>query len=251
MALHVNAAAPGPPRQLGVLPRAEGDVGRAVPLAQRLQDHGAGGHVDPQRQGLGGVDDLDQARAEELLHRLLEHWQQPRVVGRDAALQGVGPEVEAEDPQVADGDVSRAPLDDLADSGGLGLGGQVHPGADHLVDGLLTARPREDEDDRGQQARPLQGRDDLQSGGRLQPGRAGSPLATARRPSPSGGALPGLRSPGRTATAATVAVLGGATGGGGTPGLLDGLEQLGVERGLPRLLRLPLRLSLLGLVELV
>ena len=138
-------------------------MGRAVPLAQRLQDHGAGGHVDPQRQGLGGVDDLDQARAEELLHRFLEHRQQPRVVGRDAALQGVGPEVEAEDPQVAGGDVSGAPLDDLPDSGRLGLGGQVHPGADHLVDGLLTARPREDEDDRGQQARPLQGRDDLQS----------------------------------------------------------------------------------------
>ena len=136
-------------------------MGRAVPLAQRLQDHGAGGHVDAQRQGLGGVDDLDQARAEELLHRLLEHRQQPRVVGRDAALQGVGPEVEAEDSQVAGGDVGRAPLDDLPDSGRLGLGGQVHPGADHLVDGLLTARPREDEDDRGQQARPLQGRDHL------------------------------------------------------------------------------------------
>ena len=173
------------------------------------------------------------------------------MVGRDAALQGVGPEVEAEDSQVADRDVSRAPLDDLADLGGLGLGGQVHPGADHLVDGLLAARPGEDEDDRGQQARPLQGRDDLQSGGRLQPGRAGSPLATARRPSASGGALPGLRSPGRTATAATVAVLGGATGGGGTPGLLDGLEQFGVERGLPRLLRLPLQLGLLGLLGLV
>ena len=83
------------------------------------------------------------------------------MVGRDAALQGVGPEVEAEDPQVTDGDVSGAPLDDLADSGRLGLGGQVHPGADHLVDGLLTARPREDEDDRGQQARPFQGRDHL------------------------------------------------------------------------------------------
>ena len=176
------------------------------------------------------------------------------MVGRDAALQGVGPEVEAEDSQVADRDVSRAPLDDLADPGGLGLGGQVHPGVDHLVDGLLAARPGEDEDDRGQQARPLQGRDDLQSGGRLQPGRAGSPLATARRPSPSGGALPGLRPSGRTAAAATVAVLGGATGGGGTPGLLDGLEQLRVERGLPRLLRLlrlPLQLGLLGLLGLV
>ena len=251
VALHIDAAAPGPPRQLGVLPRAEGDVGRAVPLAQRLQDHGAGGHVDAQCQGLSGVDDLDQARAEELLHRLLEHRQQPRVVGRDAALQGVGPEVEAEDPQVAGGDVSGAPLDDLPDSGRLGLGSQVHPGADHLVDGLLTARPREDEDDRGQQARPLQGRDHLKSRRRLQPSRAGSPLATARCPSPSGGVLPGLRPSGRTATAATVAVLGSAAGGGGTPGLLDGLEQLGVERGLPRLLRLPLRLSLFGLVELV
>ena len=85
------------------------------------------------------------------------------MVGRDAALQGVGPEMEAEDPQVTDGDVSGAPLDDVPDPGRLGLGGQVHPGAHHLVDGLLAARPGEDEDDRGQKARPLQGRHDLQS----------------------------------------------------------------------------------------
>ena len=221
-------------------------MGRTVPLAQRLQDDGAGGHVDAQRQGLGGVDDLDQARTEEFLHRLLEHRQQPRVVGRNTTLQGVGPEVEAEDPQVAGGDVSGTSLDDLPDPCRLGLGGQVHPGADHLVDGLLAARPGEDEDDRGQQAGPLQGRDDLQSRGRLQPGRAGSPLAAARRSSASGGALPGLRPSGRTTTAAAVAVLRCATGGGGTPGLLDGLEQLWVERGL-----LPRLLGHFRLVELV
>ena len=85
------------------------------------------------------------------------------MMGRNTTLQGVGPEVEAEDPQVAGGDVGGAPLDDITDPGRLGLGGQVHPGAHHLVDGLLATCPGEDEDDRGQKARPLQGRHNLQS----------------------------------------------------------------------------------------
>ena len=130
--------------------RCDGRPARRPWLAQRLQDHRACGHVDAQCQGLGGVDDLDQACAEELLDRFLEDRQQPCVVRRDAALQGVGPEVEAENPQVTGRDVRGAPFDHLTDPGRLGLGGQVHPGAHHLVDGLLAASSGEDEDDGGQ-----------------------------------------------------------------------------------------------------
>ena len=72
------------------------------------------------------------------------------MVGRDATFQGVGPEVEAEDSQVSGGDVGGAPLDDFPDPRRLGLGGQIHPGAHHLVNGLLATGSGEDEDDRRQ-----------------------------------------------------------------------------------------------------
>ena len=210
-------------------------MSRPVPLAKRLQDHRARRHVDAQRQSLGGVDDLDQSRAEELLNRLLEHRQQPRVMRGNTALQGVGPEAEAEDPQVTGRYVCSAPFNHLTDPGGLRLRGQVDPGTHHLVDGLLAAGSGEDEDDGGKQPRCLESLDDLEPRRRLQPSRAGSALAAAGCACPTRGALPGLRPPGGAAAPTAVTVLGGASGGGGTSGLLDGLEQLGVERWLRRL----------------
>src|SRR4029450_3542365 len=46
-----------------------------------------GRHVDPERQRLGGEHDLPQSRLEQLLDRLLEHGQHPRVVRRDPGRQ--------------------------------------------------------------------------------------------------------------------------------------------------------------------
>ena len=158
--LDVNAAPARPAGQLGVLPGAEGDVGRPVPLAQGFQDDGAGGHVDAQGQGLGGVDDLDQPGAEELLDGLLEDGQEAGVVGGHAPLEGVRPAPEPEHPQVPPGDLGRVPVDDLADPGRLGLGGQVDSGLHALVDGLLAAGAREHEHDRRQKIGPLERRDD-------------------------------------------------------------------------------------------
>ena len=65
----------------------------------------------------------------------------------NAALQGVGPEAEAEDSQVTGRYVCSAPFNHLTDPGGLRLRGQVDPGTHHLVDGLLAAGSGEDEDD--------------------------------------------------------------------------------------------------------
>ena len=67
VALDVDAAATRTTGELGVLPRRDVGVGLAVPLAQLLQHHGAGGHVDAQGKGLGGEDDLDQAAGEQFL----------------------------------------------------------------------------------------------------------------------------------------------------------------------------------------
>ena len=234
VALDVDAAPPGPARQLRVLPGGEGDVGRAVPLAHRLQHHRPGGHIDAQRQGLGGVDDLDQAGAEELLDGLLEDGQQSGVVRGDPALQGVGPGVEAQDAQVGPGDVGGAAFDDLADAQRLVLGGQVHSPGHRLGHRLLAPGAGEDEDDGGQEAGPLQGLDDRQPRGRAQPGRARAALAAARGARRPGGAAPprlGRPAPTRRRP---VRLAGPGLPRGGAPGRADRLEQVGVERRLGR-----------------
>ncbi len=119
MALDVDAAPAGPPGELGVLPRRDVGVRLAVPLDELLEHHRAGRHVDAQRQGLGGEDDLDQAADEQLLDDLLERRQHPGVVGGDAALEAVEPLAVAEDVQVLVGDARGALLDERADLGAL------------------------------------------------------------------------------------------------------------------------------------
>ena len=160
MPLRVDAASPGSSGQLGVLARAQGGVGRPVPLAQGFQDHGAGGHIDAEGQSLGGVDDLDQARAEELLDGLLEDGEKTGVVGGHAPLQGVRPAVEPQHAQVCCGDLGHVPVDDLTDPSRLGVGGQADAGAHGLVDGLFAAGTREHEHDRREEVGLLEGRDD-------------------------------------------------------------------------------------------
>ena len=87
VALDVDAAPPGAAGQLGVLPRRDVGVGLAVPLHELLQHDGARGHVDAERERLGGEHRLDQARGEQLLDDLLERRQHAGVVGGDAALE--------------------------------------------------------------------------------------------------------------------------------------------------------------------
>ena len=104
----VDAAAAGPPGELGVLPRSQLGVGLAVPLDQPLDHHGPGGHVDPQGQGLGGEHRPDQPGLEQLLDHFLERGQQARVMRGDAALQAGQPLAVAEYRQVRFGNVPGA-----------------------------------------------------------------------------------------------------------------------------------------------
>ena len=152
VALDVDATPPGPPGQLGVLPRRQVGVGLTVVLDQLLDDHGAGRHVDAQRQRLGGEDHLDQALGEALFDDRLEGRQQAGVVGGDAATEGLDEGVPVERVPVGGGQATRMPVGDLEQPAALGAGGQPQPRAEQLADRLVAAGPAEDEEDRRQQA---------------------------------------------------------------------------------------------------
>jgi hypothetical protein len=115
VALDVDAAAPGPPGELRVLPRGEVGVALAVVLDQPLQHDGAGGHVDAQREGLGGEHRADEPADEQLLDGLLERGQHAGVVRGDAPLQRLAPLPVAQHRQVGLGQLRGVLLDDAAD----------------------------------------------------------------------------------------------------------------------------------------
>lgn len=72
MALDVDAAPAGAPGQLGVFRGGEVDVGLPVEFHELLEDDGTSGHVDAEREGLGGKDGADGALGEEFLDDLPE-----------------------------------------------------------------------------------------------------------------------------------------------------------------------------------
>ena len=115
MALDVDAAAAGPPGELGVLPRRQVGVALAVELGQLLQHDRAGRHVDAQRQRLGGEHRLDQAGDEQFLDGLLERRQHPGVVGRDRPAPGPPATPSSRARQVGLRQVGGAPVDDRPD----------------------------------------------------------------------------------------------------------------------------------------
>ena len=116
VALDVDAPAPGPPGELGVLAGGQLGVRLAVELDQPLEHDGAGGHVDAQREGLGGEDGPHQPADEQLLDGLLERRQQPRVVGGDPPLERLAPLPVAQHAQVGLRQVTGAALDDAGGS---------------------------------------------------------------------------------------------------------------------------------------
>ena len=212
VALDVEAATARTPGELGVLPRRDVGVGLAVPLRQLLDDHGARGHVDAEREGLGGEDDLAQAADVELLDDLLERRQHPGVVGGDAAGQAVEEVVVAQHVQVVGREVLGGVLDEGEDLVPLLGGVEPHPGGQALGDRGVAADPAEDEDDRGEQPVALEPVDDL--------GAAGDPDASA---------VAGLR--GRPPWSLAVARAAPVTHPGGRPVVTRDLEQLLVDGG--------------------
>ena len=90
-------------------------------LRELLDHHGARRHVDPDREGLGGEDDLDQTLDEARLDRLLERRDHPGVVGGDARLER-GDELARSraPPRSRGGDAVQVLVDDLPDPAALG-----------------------------------------------------------------------------------------------------------------------------------
>src|SRR3954453_3316867 len=174
----VDAAPPGPAGQLGVLPRREVDVRFAVPFDERLEDDAAGRHVDAEGERLRREDDLDETFAEQLLDDLLEHRQHPGMVRGDAALQRVGELAETEHREVVVRDVDDTRVEDVADAPTLRGFGEAQPGPQALAHGRITTVAAEDEHDRGEQPRPVEGLDDLRAARHVDPTSRRSASAT-------------------------------------------------------------------------
>ncbi len=100
VALHIDTPAAGPAGELRVVTRSEDLVGLPRELAEALEHHRLGRHVDPQGQRLGGEDHPNQALQEQLLDRLLEGRHHTGVMGGDPRFQLGEPAVVSEDRQI-------------------------------------------------------------------------------------------------------------------------------------------------------
>ena len=147
----VDAPPAGPPGELGVLARGEELVALAGELGQLLDHDRTSRHVDPEREGLGGEDDLDQTGREAGLHRLLERRDQAGVVGGDSRPPGRSASRRSPSTRRSS---SRQGVDvRLGDGPDLAalLGGGEAPSLAHaLGHGVVAGGPAEDEVDRRQ-----------------------------------------------------------------------------------------------------
>ena len=153
IALGIDAAPTRTTGQLRVLPRCEICVLLAVELGQLFQNDRAGGHVDTQRQGFGGEAHLEQPPREQILHDVPERGQHAGVVGRKTAGQRPAPLAESENVEVFLGQVGHALIDRAEDLFAIGLGGEIHPVEQELLDRTIAADAGEDEVDRRQHSR--------------------------------------------------------------------------------------------------
>ena len=199
--LDVDAAATGPPGQLGVLGGRDIDVALAVELDQLLEDDGPGRHVDPKGEGLGCEDSAHATLREQLLDDLAEGRQHARVVRGEPPRDALDEVPVAEDREVLLGDALDPLLDEPPVRGPLRIGDEAHPGGEQLTDRRLAPGPAEDERDGRQQAFPVEAVDDLGPG-----------CATARAPAAGKPAarIAGARPARLTATAPTAPVVSAA-----------------------------------------
>ena len=94
--LDVDTATSRSTRQLGVLPRSNSDARLTVVLVHLFENDAARGHVDTERECLGGEDQFDELSTEQVLDNFFEHGDQPGVVRGDAGHERVLPLVETE-----------------------------------------------------------------------------------------------------------------------------------------------------------
>ena len=153
MAERVDPTTARPPGELRVLPRRDELVALALELPQILDHDGLRRHIDPERQGLGGEDDLDQPGREQLLDRLLEDRKHPRVVRRDAGGRRLHEQVEPQGLEISIVDPRGPSLGDIADPASLLARRQLEARVEEPPNALVAPRAAEDEVDRGKHAR--------------------------------------------------------------------------------------------------
>ena len=180
MADAVDSAATGASGQLRVLPRGDHHMRFAVELHELLEHDGASGHVDAQRQGLRGEDDLDDSLREQLFDELFELRNHPRVVRGDSEQQSLAKGVIAEDAEVFVGEFIAQRFQCRVDDRLLFPRVQVGACAQVLFDGFVAAVAGEDEHDRRQHRRLGEGRHDLGATGPAEPCSGGTCALRAR-----------------------------------------------------------------------
>ena len=183
-ALGVDAASAGAPRDLRVLGGREHHVRVAVELGRLLEHHGAGRHVDPQRQRLGGEDHLDQPGREQLLDDRAEQRQHPRVVGGEPVDQPGAERGEVERVEVGLRDLRDRGVDVRGDAPGFLTGRETQPGPAHLRDRAVAARAGEHEVDSGQEVLVVEPLDDVLTAGPLRARAGGHPFVVIPGPGP-------------------------------------------------------------------
>ncbi len=157
----VDAATPRSTGELGVLAGGEELVALARELAEPFDHDRPRRHVDPERERLGGEDDLHQCGREALLYRLLERRHHARVVRGDARLQRGNPLAVAEDAQVVIRQRRHFALGDGANPFTLLRRRQPQAEVEALSDRVGTRGATEDEIDRRQHVAFAQQVDDF------------------------------------------------------------------------------------------
>jgi hypothetical protein len=150
VSLDVNTASSSPSGQLCVLPCREGNTGLAVEFLELLEHDGACGHVDAESQRFGGENDFDEFALKEFFDNLFERGQEPGVVGSDTSLEPFEPFPVTQDTEVFIEKGSAAFVHNLANFFAFRGVRQANTGLDALPHGLVTPRPAEDEENRGQ-----------------------------------------------------------------------------------------------------
>ena len=163
----------------------------AVELHELLEHDGAGGHVDAEREGLGGEDDLEQASGEQLLDHGLQQRQHAGVVGGVAVHDPASEGCQAQDLLVLDTDLGELLVEHGADLPPLLVVGQPQPGPCALLDRSLASGAGEDEHDRGQQRRVVEQLHDLRAAHRARAGTAAARAAALAGPAVRASAMRG------------------------------------------------------------
>ena len=177
----VDAAATGPPGELRVLAGRQLLVMIAGELRQLLDHDGAGRHVDPDGQGLGGEHHLHEALDEAGFDDLLERRHHPGVVRSQAGLE-LGEELRvAEHRQIAGIERPEAGVDDPPDPVAIVVGREAQAGVETGPGSFVALVAAEDEVDRRQHATCVEQLDGLDPPRRVERAAPAPPQAALVR----------------------------------------------------------------------